>query len=306
MSNNNTNEMSRRGLLKTAGAGVASTGLAGCASILDSNDENNGEESEETPTQTTTPEKETEEDIDQALKAMAYNLHDDLYTRGFDPGSYKLVDVRETGRDDADYRVRVDVDLDSIFSTAGMNVNGQDLHTATQLDMVDDIFQDVSPQLNELTGMIEENFEHLYSEVDSEVPVDLDIAISGARGSSYRFTTDMQEEELENRLRRFTKQPRGIGASSFKPMNYEDLTLMEEGETRSIGREDEAHTLEYIGDGRFRINGDPQEREERSMVGSFDGNRVYVSDIDPIYLQEEEEFDGAVELQFTGGMEPEY
>lgn len=62
MSNNNTNKMSRRGLLKTAGAGVASTGLAGCASILDSNDENNGEESEETPTQTTTHEKETEED----------------------------------------------------------------------------------------------------------------------------------------------------------------------------------------------------------------------------------------------------
>lgn len=284
-------------------------GAAGCGSNTNSETRNQENSTETESPETTKETPETKEDVDQALKAMAYNLHDDLYTRGFDSGSYKLVDVRETNRDESDYRVRVDVDLDSIFHTAGMNVRGQDLHTARKLDMADDIFQDVSSQLNELTDMVDENFEHFYSEVENEVPVDLDIAIDGARSSSYVFTTNMQEEELEDRLRRFTKQPEGIGYHSSSPMKYEDLALMEEGESRIIATEagNVEHTLEYIRDDVFRVNGKLHKRNESDMLGSFDGNRVYVSDIDPIYLQEEkEEFDGAVELYFSGEMEPEY
>lgn len=300
------------------GASVVSALTAGAAGCNESSD--NTTETVETtqerntPTETATeqptatPEEEmSEEDIEQALEATAYNLHDDLYMRGFEPDDYKLVDVSDSLNEDTEYQLRVEVDLNSVFHTQGMVARDQDLHTAGELGLADDIFKDVRPQLHELADMVSENLNHFYDEVggEEEVPLSLDIKVSGDRDSSYAFGINTAEQELDPTLEKFIRQPDSMGSHTYSPMEYENQTLLREGEVRTFEFGNEEHTLEYLDNGAFRINGNLEERGEREKLGRFNGEDVYVEEIDPIYLQERGEAEGAVELEFDS-MEPEY
>lgn len=311
----------RRNFLKTAvTAGAAA--LAGCPGGTDqgtagTSTEEHTTESAETHTtesgKTDTAVEEADEELsDEEMKSLleekAYELHDDLYMNGYEGSSFKMVDADEAPVDDAEYRLSVGVDIESLFHKSGEKGRKPDLHTATELGLEGEVMEDVSSQLYELTGFINDRLDSFYEEAGSpeEVPINVDINISGSRGSDYILDLNTSEGNLDPTLTRFINDPSTTGIHGFKPMEYENLKLMEEGEVMTLDLVSE-HTIEYLDDGVFKINGQElEERDDREKLGRFDGEDVYVNDVDPIYLQEErDDIEGAVELSFES-LEPEY
>lgn len=305
--------LGRRGFLKSVGA-AGTAALAGCAGVdyqkpAETTTEDHTTESTEAPTTEENKELSNEE-IKSLLEETAYELHDELYMRGFEGDSFKMVDVSTSLGDDTEYNLRVGIDIESLFHMSGEKGRRPDLHTASELDLGYEVMDDISTELYELTGMINDNLDSFYEEAGSpeEVPLDVNINIAGDRGSSYHFDINTAEEHLDPTMTKFIKAPNTTGGHGYKPGEYENLKLLGEEEVMSIkvedveGEHDAEHTIEYIEDGVFELNGTVQEREEGEKLGRFSGEDVYVHDIDPIYLQEErEDIEGAVELQFDEG-----
>lgn len=244
------------------------------------------------------------ENFEKALKASAFNLYDDLSMRGFNAGTTQLVDVKTQSEGHENYAIEVNVDLNSIFHTEGMAARDQDLHKAQELGLVDEMMSDVEGQLNELAGMVQDNLEDFYSEVgmNDTTRVNVEVDIRGADNSSYEFIVNTLKEDVSSATEDFIKNPYENSIHGFSPGEYEGLKMMDDGSELTLtGGEGDKHTIEYLQEGVFKINGGPlQQRGEGELLGRFGSRSVRVQDIDPIYIQERDRANGSVELEIEG------
>lgn len=236
-----------------AAALSGTTALAGCNTQSSTQVQNPEKEENAEPTATgqetgRTQTSDSEEEnfskdvFEQSLKALAYDLDEDLSYEGFESDSQKVELIGEEGdnleRDEGEYDLIVRLDSDSLLHGSGLVVGNQDFYTAARVGAVYDIFEDGKDQLNETTSIISERFEEFSNE--TEVPEDYNIGVrvnfEGARGSSIDFRFKYGRETVEEATEEFldevkTDDEEGEHSVAYHPGEYEDLALLEEGDS---------------------------------------------------------------------------
>lgn len=324
----NKQKTSRRGFITAALSGTAA--LAGCNTkgTTQAQTTQTEEETAKLTTkekQPTASEKETasqkdefsEEELEEALKALTYDLSEDLAHEGFDPESQRAELIGEDGdnaklTDDGEYRIHISLDTDSLLHGSGLLVGDQDLYTAARVGAMYDIFEDGQRQLNETTAIVSQRLEEFSENI--EMPEDYELGIhvnfEGARGSSTSFGFEYGEETVEEATEEFLAETKADDQKGdghrvgYHPMKYDNLTLLEEGDSLTFhidnGETSEEHTIEYDGGNQILVNGDEYTpREEDGMIRTqVLGEEIRVNQFNPLYLQESGELPEAVELEF--------
>jgi len=315
MSNQST---SRRSFIAAALSGTAA--LAGCnAQAENSNekaDSNSTNPSAAAEPQTTTENTFSQEEFEESLKALVYDLNEDLSQEGFNSNDQIVELLGEEGdnvqRQEGKYNLYIGLDSDSLLNGSGLVVGDQDFYTAANVGAMHEIFEDGKRQLDETNSIINKRL-NKFSE-ENEFPEDYQIGISvefeGERNSSTGFGFEYGEETVEEATEEFLEEVKAADQKDdghrvrYKPVNYENLALLEDGESLTFhiddGETSEEHTLEYRGGEAVFIDGEmyaPREGDGMLKTQVL-GEGIRVNQFNPLYLQERGEIPEAVELKF--------
>lgn len=315
---------SRRSFIATVLSGTTAA-LAGCntsgneTQTSTSENEEKVDETTKKDKQENNPSKEetfSKEEFEESLKALTYDLNEELAHEGFDPRLQRAELTGEEGdntnlTDEGEYRLNINLDTDSLLHGSGLLVGDQDLYTAAEVGAMYEIFEDGQRQLDETTNIIDKRLEE-FSE-NTEMPDDYELGIhidfEGARGSSTHFGFEYGEKTVDEATEEYLAEvkandEKGDGHRvGLHPNQYENLALLEEGDSLTFhiddGETSEEHTIEYDGGNEVLVNGDEYTPREDGMIRTqVLGEEIRVNQFNPLYLQERGEIPEAVEIEF--------